>query len=466
MKIMRIVFLCFFCLSCHRAEPPADVVASAGNRLITATELQQRAETSPELFIRSSNPDKEKLVDILVVEKLLAQHAQELGLDSSEKIKELTDFIERLALNRMLYKEKVQKTVTLTPGEIDSAMQFLAQQRSVSFFYFRDAVRAREFYDIFSESGSTFKALTACGSLEVIDTTAYQKQITWGEMMVLDDIAYRLNKGEISPLIDLKPGFAVMRIDNITHNAVLSETERNKLEIKARRILRARKEAKRSSQYVSEFMRQQNIRFVEVVANPMLDVLGRRLYETEIDAGAGQPFLLSETFLEKARLDLEMLNDEIVVYFKDGHIRVSSFIKNWYAFRFPLQHGSLSSIKKQLNDQFSLVLRELLLAREAKRLGYDRHSGIQAEKQIWQDYYLSEAVTEWYGDRLIDQIKILIKTHQISLYPKALQNLDFTPIPVLAVRPGQYSSRLNPPWPSYAQEIPDLNVNKEIIKKP
>ncbi len=465
MKIITTTLFLFICFCCQRTEPPKDTIASAGKRYITATELQQRAENSPELFIHSPKPDKEKLVDILIVEKLLAQHARELGLDDSEKMKELTGFIEMLALNRVLYKEKVRKKVTLTAGEIDSALQFLAQQRSVSLFYFKDTSRAQKFYDLFSSSGSACKALAACGNLEVIDTTAYQKEITWGEMMVLDDVAYRLSKGEISPLIDLKPGFAVMRIDHISRNVVISKSEKIKLMIKAKRILRARKEAESSADYVSQFMQQQNIRFVEAVADPMLDILARRLYEVKSDAGVGQPFVLSQRFLESAQSD-QVLNDEIVVYFKEGHIKVSSFIENWHAFHFPIRQGSLGLIKKQLNDQFSLVLREWLLAREAKRLGYGKRPGIQVEKQIWQDYYLSEAVANIYGARLINQIRALIQKNQIFLYPHALQYLDFTPIPVLAVRPGQYASRPSPPWPSYAQEIRTLNISKEIIKKP
>ena len=142
-----------------------------------------------------------------------------------------------------------------------------------------------------------------------------------------------------------------------------------------------------------------------------------------------------------------------VVTFRNGSLTVEDFISRWRGYHFNLNQKNKSACYKALNDQFSLVIRDVLLNREGRQLGLQDEPMVKKDVRVWQDYYLAEMVSESVELKQIkDLLDKLQNKYPIDINDELLKDIVLTDIPVIALRPGQYSSRVTPPWPSFMFE--------------
>ncbi len=143
------------------------------------------------------------------------------------------------------------------------------------------------------------------------------------------------------------------------------------------------------------------------------------------------------------------MRDEELLRFKDGRLTVGDFMARWRAYRFPVDKSNRAACARSLNDQFSLVIRDIVLTREGRRQGLQKEPSVQKDKILWQDYYLAERVAAGAQENEISSLLTDLRGKKaVSVNEALLQKVELTDIPVIALRPGQYASRVTPPWPT------------------
>jgi hypothetical protein len=451
MKNFKLKFFPVLCasvlFSCGQKPETNPIVATVGSKKITVQEFSDRAAFSPERLAVRPAPDKGQLLQLLISEKLLALEAEIQDMNS-QRIKELADFTEKLAVTRELFITEVRQNVRLDSADVHLALERSRQERKISFLQFIDLETANDY--LRKWQNSSFKRTVKELNGDDADPARNQRVFKWGDNdALLEEAIYKLEVGELSPVIPVPNGFLLVRCDDIIYTAVDKTTQQNRTR-KVKQILTARQEAQLSKQFVSGFMKSQNVRFDKNQVRKIIDAISRVVNEQQNgDETELKEIPVPEHAVLGALESTKEFHGDPIVEFDGGQLGVDEFLNMWRAYHFSVQQHP-AACRKALNDQFSLVIRDHLLAGEARRRGLDVAPNVLRDVQMWRDYYLSESITQQLSqDELDELLQKLRQQHTVEIDNDRLQEIELSDIPVIAMRPGQYTSRVTPSWPSF-----------------
>jgi len=74
---------------------------------------------------------------------------------------------------------------------------------------------------------------------------------------------------------------------------------------------------------------------------------------------------------------------------------------------------------------------------------------VRSEVRIWRDYYLALAWQEEMsrqGSSAAAALGQLRRENPVQVDSVMMRGIELSPVPLLALRPGQYNARVAPPW--------------------
>lgn len=454
----RYLLLILFFLACNRTGPES-VLARVGTKTITREEFLQRAEWSPALNYKG--PDSARadyLLNLLINEKLAALAAAEAGLDTSAAIRQLTGFIEDLALARELYRREVQRNVQLDEEEMERAVRHQAQTRTIAYLVFDDEKLARRYQERLT-AGLSFNAALRDLYGMAADTMANRREIKWGfNESAIEDVVYTLKPGDVSPVVAVEGAFMVMILEEVRREPVVPEAEQARWRHLARRILRGRKEAVISDQFVAALALEKKLQFNKPLLQTAADFMaqqsqGKKANDTKIDPG-GHP-LDAEVF-QASHHSLRSQMDAPLVSWSDGQVTLRQMLEKWQGCNFNVDQTSAASCRRSIVRGFSLLARDALLASESRKRGYDKLPGVRNDAAMWQDYYLCAALQRQLTKKNVEQtfswqpyLQQWRARYRVQVDSIQLQRTEHIPVPVLALRIGQYNALVAPPWTDF-----------------
>jgi len=449
------IFALVFVLSCSKGDEKTPVLARVGDRTISGEEFRRRAELSLPPY-RDTDPESVKLqlVDLLTCEKMMALEAEALALDTSRIFLATADFAGELALARELYIEEVRDKVELDEGEIEDAIEKMAQTRTVKLLPFSDRERAERYHQRLS-NGESFEKIAAEIYGLAADTLSQRMTTSWGDNEpALDEAVFALKKiGQLSPVFRTSRGFAVCVLENIERDAVQTRTDYEDLKRRARTVLRARLESQRSGEFVSAFMGDKGV------------TLDREVFPVFAQAILGQIRFSPEKIkvntlqmdgIDRIQQDLAPHRHRTLVRFHGGQWSVQDAIDRWRLCNLPLDIKSEQACRRSIVRNLSTMIRDKFLADEARRRGYCNRSSVKEQVGMWRDHLLYAMLKnklskpdldpefDWTGylDRLRCKYPAKIDSGLIG-------EIVLNDIRLLAVRPGQYASLVVPVWPRF-----------------
>jgi hypothetical protein len=362
------------------------VIAKAGNVFITEKEFIERYELLPYQYRnRSSNIEESKLVFLysLIAEKLLAQEAVERHLDQDTIYQKAMAQIRKNFARDQLYREQVQARVTVSKTELMHAMIDAKRQLAISVLYFEDSTDAafvkkqlkncKEFF--------RFQADTTIASLK--DTVT----LSWGEAEApIEQAAFRLKKGECSPVVKASTGYYILHLDKEWSNSFYTSMQPQ--------ILYERVEAKVR-------LRKENIQLEKYLATAFLNKSGFALPKPFVavaktftalmrDQTNGAEVMISDSLLLNLRLQCaSILQDTMVMVGKMGWTVEEVFYK-LRGKTFKIDHSRTTEIASQLNAQLLILVQQELLAEEGIAQHLDQRPSVQKELEPWRQQILSQ----------------------------------------------------------------------------
>ncbi len=450
LKIRPVILLPLLVLACTRA-PEEPVLARAGGRVITRAEFIERAEFSPALHFQGPEPARAGyLLGLLIDEKLAAQAAEVAGTDTTALLRQLTGYIEEMAMARELYRVEVRDKVTLEPAEIDSAIQRQAQIRQVGYLVFEDAALARHYQQQLA-TGEEFSAALRALYGAAADTAANRRLIRWGENEpVIEEAAWALEPGQTSGVIEVNGAFMVMRLEEITLAPALTENAAAERIRRARTVLRSRREAAESDRFIAAFALEKKLQFNRGLVERAAGVLAGPASPAP-DAGQSLPAERPVTgeVIAGARQALAAELATPLATWSGGAITLGQLLERWQGINPVIDQATARARRQAVVRSFSLIVRDAMLAQEARRRGLDNSAAVRAEVRIWRDHYLALAWLEEktrQGQTAAAVLQQLRRGSIVEADSAMLRGVELSTIPMLALRPGQYNAQLVPPW--------------------
>ncbi len=436
------------------------VLARVGERTITQKEFLYRVEFMPPPVFESVNGQTGKagLLELLVAEKLIAAAAEEAGMDSARFLREQLELVQQYAVLRELYKDEVQSKISLSEAEVATALKQSQTRFVIDYFQSRSKPRAQRERQRWQSQLSRPPDADRGD-----DVRGVEQDVSWGDMEpALEQWLYRLQEGEISPLIRFSQGYAFFHVRKVYHQPLVTQSEIAQRMRRIRKVMRFRKIDSLSARFVAHFMNAKKLVLKHDTFNALAAWLDLMLqYKDEPDIGPGAP-PNREVILDSMKTALGRYLDRPLITYDGGEFSLRDMIRALRIRNMPFEIASPRAMRKQLMADLKLIARDKLLAREALRRGLDRRPEVQFDVRLWRDYYLSRLYADRHQLRLFPEtsggprrrvvfpepLQRLRDEADVWINQPLLEKLDITGLPMMAVRPGRIVTLVAPPWPN------------------
>jgi len=454
LSITAILSIIVLLTSCSKApKRPEDVLAQVGDRIITVQEFIYRAELSPR---PPGIKDKRECLDLLIGEKLMAQQAEKEGLGDNPLLQKLVADVQADAVIRQLYLDVVRDKVHISEEEVREAYAKMNQELVLRFFRTQSKEEAEKFRQALQQ-GKSFTSLLEQIYGEPVSDSTNCAVLRWGQAEeALENAAYQLKVGEVSPVIKTSKGYYVLELKNRIQNVVLTKADFAQKRRSIETVIRARKEAVVSNEYVARFMKDKKVVLKGNSFRHLVERLEKCIDFDKKPSNQLNPKLqrLKSREVRKVQDDIADHLDEKLVEFKGGSLTIGEFLEKLWIRGFPLDRESPDAFRRSLRQTIKIMVRDKLLAKEGYRRGLHRRKAVKDEVQLWRDYYLYVFLKEKIlsQDPQIDlrtYVEDLKKEFPVYIDNDKLEKINLTDIQMLTLRGGYPAKLAVPMWPNF-----------------
>jgi parvulin-like peptidyl-prolyl isomerase len=380
-----------FCASCPllQAQPATDpILGRAGDLFITEREFRERFELTPGLHRQRGErlqAEKLRVFYSLAAEKLLAQEARARSLDRDSLYQEAIKGVTKLLVRDELYRREIRQRVTVSPAEVRAGMTQALTRVHVRFI-FTEQEQDAAFLRSRMTSGKDLSLLVLDSSLGAFRDTA---TILWGDAdTTIEQAAYRLASGEISPVLRAGEGFYILTVLQREPNPLMTKLSRAAIEERVATTIRMRKERVREKEYLRDLLRDKPAysppaTFRRFAAH--LDSVFRLSYQppsTSLDRG----------MVERMRLLERVSLGETLIVAGSTSWTVREAIDRLTATGFTVAGDSVRGVAARLYTVFRYWSEQEWLAQEGFRLGLENSGEVQQQLGPWRDHYLAGVI--------------------------------------------------------------------------
>ncbi|NQT27294.1 hypothetical protein HQ585_18210 [candidate division KSB1 bacterium] len=443
-------------LFCGRTqEQDADVLLTVGDRAIMVRDFVQRVEMSPLPVGIDINTleGRRRALDMLVTEKVFAAEAEQLGLHENPVFQKKVRSVESSAVGRELYHEAVRNEVWIHEDEVRDAFQKMNEKLVVRFLQTADQEVAAAWKGMLDD-GIPFERL-----LEEIygrtDPGDSRVEFTWGQAEpAIEEAAYRMDAGEVSPVIQVSNGYLILKLENRVREMMSTEEHFASRKATIEKMIRRRKEALRSGQFVEAFMKDKRV----VLKGRLFILVAEELekwidFDEETESRANvKMFVEQEVILTEERVADHL--DDALVTFRGGEWTVRQFLEKIWLQEVPINRRSSRAFRRDLQKAIRMMVRDALLAEEGRRRGLAQRPRVRADVAIWRDNFLfilakNRMMAEGRDPRLA--FRESAAEYSAFVDAERLMNIPLTGVPMIAVWTNFQRQLAVPIWPQLGQ---------------
>ena len=359
------------------------ILGRAGSTYISEQEFLNRFELTPGLYRhRTSQLDAEKLYFLysMVAEKILAQEAMKYDLDRDTLFQQAMFHISAMLARDELYRREIQNKITISPAERREGIRRALDQRIISYIFFSSADDAA-FVLSRLKNPAEFDRMQIDSSMHAMRDTA---SIVWGDAdTAIENAAYRLKPGEISPVVRAGDGFYILKLIRSAPNQFYENMQSTVLAERVLKSLRLRKEHVRADEYLAQFMREKTgyspPRAFRDFALSCVKALKRNPGDT----------LITETVYRQLLADCKDILQDTLIIAGSRSWSVREALDKLYEKGMYFVMNDSGFVMHRLYDEFHDWVRLELLEQEAIREGLDRSSAVQQQLEPWRDELLA-----------------------------------------------------------------------------
>lgn len=390
----------------------ATTLAHVGPLTISGIEFKLGYEFGP-AFVKRENNSKERYLNFLIYEKLLALDARDRGLDQWADVKSQVEEIEGDLAAEELYKDDILSKVLVRERQIALGVH---QDRVHMTLQWLFCSSAQEVDDVVRKMtlGITFDSLYTVHLRTGIRPEDRSLETTRFKLRTRNPlfagIVDTMSSGTISLPIHGPDGWYIVKVADVWINPIVTQTEEMKLRDDVKRALTQRMADSLSDNYVHAMVVAQQPTILREPFNAIVAFLGKRFlnndklkrWNLENRKGAQE---LSDCS------NLEPIAGRTLVQLATNDLRVRDFLQ-WFRMREPYLKLALVSEQAFFASAEELVwrmVRERLLSRKAFERDLHKRKTVQRQKEWWKEKMLYIANKRRISDTITDSLPALRK---------------------------------------------------------
>ncbi|MHB8854252.1 MAG: peptidyl-prolyl cis-trans isomerase [Ignavibacteriaceae bacterium] len=374
-------------------------LAKAGNEIITENEFKERYELSP--HPRTSNSldtalVKKEYLYTLIAEKLLAQNARELHIDTTQEIKDIMSYFERMYVRDAYYKIEIKDKLKIPQEKIlEGENRFLKILR-VNFINDDDENGIRLIYNEL-KGGASFDSLLVLRPEDSEDQAVFDS-VKFGMLPeFLEDTLYALQLGQFTQPIQIANKWYIFKLSDILE---VSGPDRIDLLSKVHTIIEDREIKKLQYKFYLKFFTNLKVdvdrNLFDEILNKILIVFDEK--KSIVPQPKTKTSVLTESDFKKIEVSLGSKLDSIFIKFKHAPETVKEFLTQFQDNGFRVDSIDYNTIGTEFNSYVKNYIQSELLAREGYKSSLQNLPDVKKELKTWDDYYLSNAMRKKFYD--------------------------------------------------------------------
>ena len=383
------LFFLFSQIAVLFAQNQKEIVAKAGDEIITKDEFYKRYEFTPHIKSKTaydSASTKRDFIYTLIGEKLLASAAKSENVDKTHEFKMMMDYLMNIYLRDALYKVEVKDKIFVPDSELVKGEHRVLKSFHTKFIFSTDE---KEIYKIYSEikNGASFDSLLNLRSENLEQSTS--QEVTFGTMNEkLEDIIYNLAPGNVTVPVKLDEGWYLCKVYSVTKKIFPDDNDKRKVV----KIVKSRLENKLYQDFYMKFFKGKNVNADRQLFVKLSKVILNYVKENEslFKEQRNNKYRLVEK--DAAQFEKKLSKDDlnsIFIKFSEQPVTLSQFLDYLSLEGMELEKTDEKYINSKLNSFIRTFIQNEFLSREAMRRGYDKLPDVASELKLWSDFYLS-----------------------------------------------------------------------------
>ncbi len=398
------IFLLFFLLSSsilfsqQNDIDDNSIVARAGSNNITAEEFRDRFDFSPHP-IKNSKYDtlqiKREFLYTLIAEKLLAQKAKMMSLDTAKEIEDILSYMERLFVRDEYYKHEISGKVKVTSKDMEKAEKRYSKLLIVKYIYSEDEKEIKQLY------GELKKGVPIDSLIK--ERHEYEEQKTPGTVTFgtlesnLEDSIYNLKPGQYTEPLKAWKRWYVFKMIRTINNPVFAT---DNMKAKLKKIIEDRKTTKLENDFLYNFLHKQKVEVDKNIFFKIANLIDIKIKERKKSDKNSLIILDSYDFDNIINsLDQNILNKPFIK-FEKNHETVKEFLTQMKFNSFKMDTSDTGKLVMVLNKYVKDYIEYELLVRAAYDQGIDKLPAVKNDIKVWEDYYLSQKLEKIIYDSI------------------------------------------------------------------
>lgn len=394
--------------SCARMNTPeittdgSDVLARVGEEIITAREFQLDYEFG-HANLKQAADSKQKYLSLIINEKLLAQEAIALKLDTAVHIQQAVQTISEERLIEEVFNQKVLNNIEITEEEIKEEinkgavsfqLQYLASPSRQSAIELRQRIQRVGLDSVLQTLNTEMQQ----NPLTAEDITSPYMSYAEVDPQLLD-IVKELELRQPSEPVFYQNQWYVFMVANIKRARLAPEDYAAK-STSARKILYNRKAMEGATKYISGLMEPLEISTKRAVFEQLNDAM-YAWYQQEPPTGDVWIQVQNKNQEEfHYSLTINSIKDEILVEFSDDQYSVEQFLRRFNSSRYQFRADGYRSFTSRFADIIALVVRDSRLFDIAKKEQMGKNPEVTRDIRQWKQKWVFQEMREQVFDTL------------------------------------------------------------------
>lgn len=375
-------------LFCTQTKMDGDTVAIVGNEKISQNDLLTSYELLPHYAPSKKGLDGlQAHLDLLIEKKLFAQEGRRRGYAKDPIVRRAVDWYTNEALRTALYQDEIESKIEASDQEL---LDFYANQNTqvkVKHLFAKTREQIEQLQDALKQNIPWEELARFAFEDSVMASNGGDLGwIGYGQMdEAFEDSAFSLKIGEISEPVRSKYGYHLIKLENIRRNVMLSKDDfnLNKENLKASYVKRQEKIL--SSEFISEFMAQKDLKLMNETFNVLVDFIGQSVIDNQLSEAMLNPVLRDEE-LDTLSNDLRQHYNDILFTFDGGEWTIEDFLN--YLSGIPRTNRPRIDSPARFRRDLGILMRDYFLNEEAKKRGLQNDPYVKKQRKHWEDEFI------------------------------------------------------------------------------
>lgn len=372
-------------------------LAEFNNGSITKEDFLKRFELTPR--IRSSNDiDSQKIhfLFTLISEKLWANEAKELNLDTINIYRQYRNNLEKLLVRDALFKKVISSKVNLKQEEIAEGLERQKVKLGFKFIFSNKRSEIDSLYKLL-DNISVDSVLTGRPELQEQPEPI---EVEFGQISEeLEDILFSLNINEYTAPQESEIGWTIYCLISKKPAAEDGKKDFQKKLSEVKRTLEERRLQRLTIEYANNLLGGVSINAVGNLFQFLSEQLLSAFQSKYGDKKEKIYYLYEQDIINLINRLSDFQKQKVFVKFEKNPVTFEEFLYYIYFNNFSTSEVSLNSVKNSLNSALREFIRVEVITREGYKRNLQNSAPVKEELKMWEDNFLAQYLKNTYNKK-------------------------------------------------------------------